>query len=180
VVVVGTGGTLLQLGGAGLNSAAATSAGTALSGAASAAAYPVLAYTVTYGVASHYQRGFEADDAAGRSSAERINQQYQQRMTSGAARVPIVRTAIAVETAGQYSILGVNKASKAIARQIWPDTPLPDEIDGHTQATLLAGFRELHPDARVVPLDGNFLVKIPNANGTVDVVRVDNDEVRTR
>lgn len=180
VGMTGAYGGALRVVGTGLGSNLATKAGTALTGAAGRAFWPVAAYQASYALASHHQREFEADDAAGRSSAQRINQQFQARLTSPVASVPGVRNVIAAEAGFNYVTLGVHTASKAIAKRIWPDTPQPDELDPHTAATLLGHVKQFHPDARVVPLDGVFLVKIPDGAGKVDVVRIDNDELRTR
>jgi hypothetical protein len=180
VGMVGGYGSLLKVAGTGLGSGMLTKGGSALTGAAGRAFWPVAVYQGSYALSSHYQRGFEADAAAGRSSLDRINQQVAGRMSSPIASVPGARNVIAVEAGYHYVNLGVHEASKAIAKKIWPDTPPPDELDAHTTATLLGHVKEFHPDARVVPLDGEFLVKVPDGTGKVDVVRVDNDELRIK
>ena len=156
---------VLGLGGTAAHGALAASApwlGTAAAG-----------WTIGNAIGTHQRQGFEADDAAGRSSLQRINQTTLDRMQQfGPAGTPLV----AAEAGLNYSTLGVYKGSQAVARHFYPEAPQPDEIDATRQAQLLAAVRQLHPDAQVVPLDGRFIVKVPNG-AAVDSFFIDNTKL---
>lgn len=116
----------------------------------------------TYG--SHLRTGFELDDAAGRSSLDRINQQTAQRVQLGTRFGPTGTSVAAADAVVNYTTLGVYKGAQWAGRQVWPEAPPPDEIDPHKQAQLLDVFRQAHPGAQVVPLDGQFIVKLPSGD----------------
>lgn len=137
-------------------------------------------YAIGNAIGTHQRQGFEADDAAGVSSLDRINQQTVHRQQQlGGLGFP-GSMVVAGEAGLNYSTLGVYKGSQAVARHFYPDAPQPDEIDANRQAQLLAAVRELHPDAQIVPLDGRFLVKVPNGAGAVDSFFVDNTKLTIR
>ena len=136
-------------------------------------------YTIGHGIGTYKRQQLEADDAAGVSSLERINMTTMQRQQQ-LGRFGLAGNAVVAGEAGlNYGTLGVYRGSQAIARQIWPDTPQPDEIDANRQAQLLAAVREIHPDAQVVPLDGKFIVKVPNG-AAVDSFFVGNTKLTIR
>lgn len=158
---------MLGLGGTAAHGALAASApwlGTAAAG-----------YGIGNAIGTYQRQGFEADDAAGRSSLERINQQNLGRLQQYGPN-PVVAARAGLD----YSTLGVYKGAQAVARHFHPDAPQPDEIDANRQAQLLAAMRNLHPDAAVVPLDGRFIIKVPNGAGAVDSFFVDNTKLTIR